>query len=201
MPSSNKTSTVRVPTVKLSSLSQINSDASICSDGLSVGSRMAPITAQDTQETSRMWTYRVRGIPVGLDWEATTLLIESTLQLRNWELRSLAPDPIREREQVATFEVLQPPYGTLRSRPDLEWKFSISNNLSENTHTSNSIISDENHSTGNTSMSNHNVQGGKAINKHKKSTLTVDKHFRGLTPLNCLDKSQGSIEYDISSSL
>ena len=101
---------------------------------------------------------------------------------------------------MATFEVLQPPYGTLRSRPNSEWQFSISSSLSESTHTSNSIISDETHSTSNTSTSNHNIQGGKAINRHKKSTITVDKHFRGLTPLNCLEESHDSIEYDISSS-
>lgn len=75
MPSSNKASTVRVPTIKTSSLSQINNDSSNHSNGSSVGSQMAPSTAQDAQETSRMWTYRVRGIPVRLDWEATTLLI------------------------------------------------------------------------------------------------------------------------------
>ena len=162
---------------------------------------MASIFAQGPHKTPRMWTYRVRGIPVGLDWEATTLLVQSTLKIRDWELRSLAPDPIRDSEQVATFEVLQPPYGTLMPRSGSEWQFPISDVLNGNTTALNRNIQERNPSTASFSASNYNTPGAKPVNRHKKSTITVDKHFLGLTPLNRGEESRNSVEYSISSYL
>lgn len=208
MPSSNKAAVVRVPEIRNFRPSQSSKDVfncSIASNGISTGSQMASISAQDTPklprtpETPRTWTYRVRGIPVGLDWEGTLSLIQSTLRLSDWELRSLAPDPIRDREQVATFEVLQPPYSTLEPRSDCQWQFPISHILNQSTESSNRSICEGNLSVGGFSASKHSLPDGKIVERHRKSTITVDKHFLGLTPLNRRDENQNFIEYSISS--
>lgn len=167
MPPSNKAAAVRGPTI-----------------------RKLP----NVSETPRTWTYRVRGIPVGLDWASTNSLIQSTLSLSDWELRSLAPDPIRSREQVATFEILQPPYSTLEPRSDCQWQFPISLIPNEDTDSPNRLIFEGNLSVGDTSASSHNLPDGKVVKRRRKATITVDKHFLGLTPLNRWDESQNLIE-------
>ncbi len=212
MPSSSKTTAVQVPTTRAVRSSPSSKDEFNYSNGssrTSTGSQMATSSAQDTprsptkSETATTWTYRVRGIPIGLGWECTTLLIQSTLKIKNWELRSLAPDPIREREQVATFEVLQPPYSTLKPRPDSQWQFSISHIPNENSASPNASLNgsilDGSLSVGDTTASNNNFPDVNHLKRHKKSTITVDKHFLGLTPLNRWDETQNYIEYSVLS--
>ena len=160
---------------------------------------MASTVVQDTQNSPKMWTYRVQGIPAGLDGEATASLIQSTLKLKDWELCSLAPDPTRVSEQVATFEVSQPPYGVLKPRPKSEWQFPIYKNQWGKTHDSNSNNSAQDLATENTSTSNCRSPNGRTVNRQKKSTITVDKHFHGLTPLNSWDDRRKTIEYGTSS--
>ena len=118
-----------------------------------VGSRN-PVSQASKSITPKVWTYRVRGIPAGLDWQATKSLIETTLDLGASELRSLAPDPYKTQEQVATLEISQPPYGKLNPQLDSEWQIPIP-----------SICTPD-------------------ARELSKSTITVDKHFHGLTPLN-----------------
>ena len=194
MPSSQKALGARVPSAKAAPPSQSKNAPSNGPNGSYTAKHTTPSGAQEMQTTPRMWTYRVRGIPKGLDWEATASLLQSTLKLRDWELQSLAPDPVREKEQVATFEVLQPPYGALGPRPGSEWQFSIPSSQCGNANTSNSRISQCNHSLKTSPTPESNSQGGKTMNRNKKSTVTVDKHFLGLTPLNCSDESQSFIE-------
>jgi len=200
MPPSNKAAAVRGPTIRKVRPSQSGKDVSNCSsasNGTSTASQMALMSAQDTPklpETPRTWTYRVRGIPVGLDWASTNSLIQSTLRLRHWELRSLAPDPIRNREQVATLEIVQPPYSTLEPRSDCQWQFPISNIPNEDTDSPNRLIFEGNLSVGDTSASSHNLPDGKVVKRRRKATITVDKHLLGLTPLNRWDESQNLIE-------
>ena len=163
---------------------------------------MSPALAREAPKTSRLWTYRVRGIPLGLDWDDATSLIGSTLKIRDWELRSLAPDPVRNREQTATFEVLQPPYGMLQPCSDSEWQFPIPSSSSGSTDASTENILEGSRSTRNllatdTSSPSYDLVNQKFRRQLKKMTITVDKHFRGLTPLNRPEESVNYIEYAI----
>ena len=196
MPSSNKAITaVRVPSVNICPPTQPDNELPNRSNGLSSSTQLASSPAQDAQSTPRMWTYRVRGIPVSLDWEAAASLIQSTLKLKDWELSSLALDPTRTNEQVATFEVLQPPYGVLKPRPNSEWQFRIYEKQSGNVTVHHSKNPALNHTSEETSIPNPRSQNGKTINRQKKSTVTVDKHFLGLTPLNRCDEKESAVEY------
>lgn len=203
MPSSNKATAVQGPTIRNVRPSQLGKDGSSCpsaSNATSTASQMASMSAQDApklpnmSETPRIWTYRVRGIPIGLDWESSTSLIQSTLRLRHWELRSLAPDPIRNREQVATLEILQPPYSTLEPRPDSQWQFSVSHIPNEDTDSPDRSVFGGNFSVGDISATSLNLPDRKVVKRRRKATITVDQHFLGLTPLNRWDESQNYIE-------
>ena len=195
MPSSHKTVVaVPIPSISFESSRQSDTKVSTGSNEVCTGSQMASTVAQNQQKTSKMWTYRVQGIPVGLDWQAAASLLESTLKLKDWELCSLAPDPTRASEQVATFEVLQPPYGLLKPRPNLEWQFPIHKNQGGNTLISDSNNPAQNHTKEKTSTSSYRSSNGRTASRQKKSTITVDKHFLGLTPLNRWDERRYSIE-------
>ena len=199
MPSSSKIVTVQFPTVNIVPPSPSSHGVSQFSNGVPSDTPKASASAQDPP---KLWTYRVRGIPIGLEWDAAASLIESTLEIEDWELRSLAPDPVRCTEQVATFEVLQPPYGMLKPRPDSEWQFPISISSSGSTDASTENILENSQPTAvtlaaDTSNSIHDLPNQRPARRRKKLTITVDKHFIGLTPLNRPDERQNCIEYDI----
>ena len=64
-----------------------------------------PHLSNDISESRKTLTYRVRGIPSGVDVDALRKGLEVLLETQRLHVDSLAPSPIRRAGQVATIRV------------------------------------------------------------------------------------------------
>ncbi|OCK93158.1 uncharacterized protein K441DRAFT_697330 [Cenococcum geophilum 1.58] len=116
----------------------------------------------------KLRTYRLRGIPGSFDLEQVKKLVKSVLSLDNSDevaISSLAEDPCRESEKIATVELTKRPQITCDGKD--EWALLIPN---------------------------EQLQNNEENQRLNRKRMVLDTHFRGLTPLHSAKDSECSID-------
>ena len=90
----------------------------------------------DSSNAPKVRTFRARGVPIGLNWDAAEALLKASLERQDLQLCSLAYDPYRMMEQVATFQASQFPHMSQKQpgqkQPGKEWHFTIPGTTTHN---------------------------------------------------------------------